>query len=69
MSNLIERTGQINELQKEFISRIQTSVQNITSLVDDLLNLGRIESGFDTRKELIDIEPLIRRSIDDFIPG
>jgi len=62
---LIERTGQINELQKEFISRVQTSVQNITSLVDDLLNLGRIESGFDTRKELVDIEPLIHRSIDE----
>ena len=64
-ADLIERTGEINDLQKEFISRIQTSVQNITSLVDDLLNLGRIESGFDTRKEMIDLETTIRHSIDD----
>jgi two-component system NtrC family sensor kinase len=64
-ADLIERTGEINDLQKEFISRIQTSVQNITSLVDDLLNLGRIESGFDTRKEMIDLETIIQHSVDD----
>lgn len=62
---LIERTGQINELQKEFISRVQTSVQNITTLVEDLLNLGRIEAGFDTRKEVADLDAIIRYSIDN----
>ncbi len=62
---LIERTGQINELQKEFIRRVQTSVQNITTLVEDLLNLGKIEAGFDTRKELTDLEAIIRTSVDN----
>jgi two-component system NtrC family sensor kinase len=64
-AELIERAGEINELQKEFINRVQASVQNITTLVDDLLNLGRIESGFDTRKDLIDLETTIRHAIDD----
>jgi two-component system NtrC family sensor kinase len=43
-AELIERAGPVNELQQEFIRRVQTSVQNITHLVDDLVNLGRIEA-------------------------
>jgi len=62
---LIERTGQTNELQREFIRRVQTSVQNITILVEDLLNLGKIEAGFDTRKELANLESIIQTSIDN----
>ena len=50
---LIERAGPVNDLQRDFIRRVQVSVHNITSLVDDLLDLGRIESGFDTRKEAL----------------
>ena len=62
---LIERAGAINGLQKDFIGRVQSSVHNITSLVDDLLNLGRIETGFDTRKELLDLRPFIEHTIDN----
>lgn len=61
---LIERTGQVNELQKEFINRVQTSVHNITTLVEDLLNLGKIEAGFDTRKEATDPDLLLRTTIE-----
>jgi two-component system NtrC family sensor kinase len=61
---LIERVGAINETQHEYIRRIQTSVHNITSLVDDLLNLGRIEAGFDTRKETVHLEHLIRFAVE-----
>ncbi len=63
---LIERAGTINDLQRDFVGRVQTSVQNITSLVDDLLNLGRIEAGFDTRKEVVHLDNVIQYSIDGF---
>ncbi len=56
---LLDRVGPLNETQKEFVNRVQTSVHNITNLVDDLLNLGRIEAGFDTRKEFVDLGKLI----------
>jgi two-component system phosphate regulon sensor histidine kinase PhoR len=59
---LIDRVGTINDTQREFIRRVQTSVHNITDLVDDLLNLGRIEAGFDTRKEMVQIDQIIRIS-------
>jgi len=61
---LIERAGQINDLQRDFIRRVQVSVHNITSLVDDLLDLGRIEAGFDTRKEPVQLDQIIHYSAD-----
>jgi two-component system phosphate regulon sensor histidine kinase PhoR len=44
---LLERAGSLNEMQKEFVNRVQASVANITSLIGDLLDLGRLEAGLD----------------------
>jgi two-component system, OmpR family, phosphate regulon sensor histidine kinase PhoR len=64
--DLIERVGPTNDTQREFINRVQVSVHNITSLVDDLLNLGKIEAGFDSRKEIVQISHLIRYAAEEF---
>ncbi|MBW6474002.1 MAG: GAF domain-containing protein [Anaerolineaceae bacterium] len=66
--DLVERAGPVQELQKNFLDRIQFSVHNITNLVDDLLNLGRIEAGFDTRKEPLDLSVFIHQAIDELNP-
>lgn len=66
--DLVERAGPVQELQKNFLDRIQFSVHNITNLVDDLLNLGRIEAGFDTRKEIINLSIYIHQAIDEINP-
>ena len=63
---LIERAGPISETQRDYIQRVQSSVHNITGLVDDLLNLGRIEAGFDTRKEAIQLDQILRYIIESF---
>ncbi len=55
---LIGRAGEVNEQQREFISRIQISVQHISYLISDLLDLGRIEAGLDTTKEYVDMTTL-----------
>jgi two-component system NtrC family sensor kinase len=57
---LIPRIGPVTEQQKEFIRRIQLNVHNITSLINDLLDLGRIEAGFDSDKELLSLNPILR---------
>lgn len=49
---LIERVGPVNAQQADFIRKVQFSVQSITTLITDLLDLGRIEAGFDAQKEL-----------------
>ena len=58
-AELVERAGPVNELQSEFIRRVESSVINISHLVDDLVNLGRIQTGFDARNEN---HPVIRKS-------
>lgn len=68
-TELIERVGPLTEQQREFIQRIQTSVQNITTLVNDLLDLGRIEAGFDTRKENLQLENILHDTLDTFQPA
>jgi signal transduction histidine kinase len=52
-AELIDRVGDVNTEQHEFIGRIRGSVREITALIDDLLNLSRIESSFEE-----DIQPL-----------
>ncbi|MFZ5809764.1 MAG: ATP-binding protein [Chloroflexota bacterium] len=64
-TELIGRVGPLNERQQEFIRRVQASVQGITALISDLLDLGRIEAGLDARKELLDLQPLIRHTIEN----
>ncbi|MCP4142625.1 MAG: GAF domain-containing protein [Chloroflexi bacterium] len=62
-AELLERVGTLNDQQKEFIRRIQSSVEDITSLINDLLDLGRIEAGFDSRREPIHIESILEYSL------
>ncbi len=57
---LIERAGPVTDMQRDFIRRIKVSVHNITRLVDDLLELGRVESDFDGRKENLRLDQLVR---------
>ena len=61
---LIERAGPLNETQFEFVERVRISVEQITALVTDLLDLGRIESGLDTSKELTNLGRLSRYALD-----
>lgn len=65
-TELIERTGPLNENQTEFLQRLQGSIQHITALVNDLLDLGRLEAGFDTRREIVHLESVLRYSLDMF---
>jgi two-component system phosphate regulon sensor histidine kinase PhoR len=61
---LIDRAGPVTEQQREFIRRVQFSVNNITSLINDLLDLGRIEAGFDSRKEIVPLAAIINYAIE-----
>ncbi|HEY5269812.1 MAG TPA: ATP-binding protein [Anaerolineales bacterium] len=62
--DLLDRVGPVNNQQREFIQRVQNSVQSITTLVNDLLELGRIEAGFDTQKELVHLDGTIRYALE-----
>jgi two-component system NtrC family sensor kinase len=61
---LIERAGSLNELQKEFIRRVHISVDQITNLIANLLDLGRIEAGLDESKEPTRIPQLAKYAVE-----
>lgn len=60
---LIERVGPLNESQHEFLERLRAGVHHMTSLVNELLDLGRLESGFDTRRETVDLKNVLDYSL------
>jgi PAS domain S-box-containing protein len=62
--DLLDRVGQVNDQQREFIHRVQVSVESITALVNDLLELGRIEAGFDSQNEIVPLEGILRYSLE-----
>lgn len=63
-TELVERAGTLNDLQRDFLGRIQESVKQITGLINDLLDIGSVEAGFDTRREFVQLEGILRYTID-----
>jgi PAS domain S-box-containing protein len=63
-TELVQRAGPLNEQQEQFLHRIQASVQSITTLVNDLLDLGRLEAGFDARRESVHLENILQYTLD-----
>jgi two-component system NtrC family sensor kinase len=62
-TELVERAGELNEDQRDFLKRIQDSVQHITALINDLLDLGSVEAGMDTRREYVQPEAILRYTL------
>jgi len=63
-TELVERTGPLNPNQQEFLRRLQGSIHHITTLINDLLDLGRLDAGFDTRREVVSLENVLKYSLD-----
>ena len=63
-AELVERAGSLNENQQDFLRRIQESVQHITELINDLLDIGSIEAGMDTRREYVQFEGVLRYTLE-----
>lgn len=65
-TELLERVGPLNGIQKDFVLRIRASVDDITALINDLLDLGRIEAGFDIERETVKLSEIIGYTIQNF---
>jgi signal transduction histidine kinase len=62
---LLERVGELNEMQRTFVGNVRSSVASITSLVNDLLALTRIEAGMDKEREPIRLSRVARPCVED----
>ena len=63
-SELVERAGPLNNDQRDFLNRLRDGIQHITSLVNGLLDLGSVEAGFDTQREFVQLEGILRYTLD-----
>ncbi len=54
------QTGPVSDIQQEFLSLVQVSTRRLSALINDMLDVSRIESGRITlRKESVDYLPLV----------
>ncbi len=62
---LIDRVGPINQQQAEFIRHIQSSLQHITSLINDLSELGRVEADHNVLMMEVNLKDILVQSMGD----
>jgi PAS domain S-box-containing protein len=61
---LLRRSGPLNEPQQKFVEHIVFSVESITTLITDLLELGQIEAGFDGDREPTGLRPIVQHAVE-----
>jgi PAS domain S-box-containing protein len=61
---MMRSVGPVTEGQERFLKIIRSNVDRLTNLVDDLLDISRIESGrLDLKREPMDVEGVVERVI------
>ena len=53
-ATLLDMSGDINDQQKSYVGKIVTAVESMTRMVNNLLDLGRIEAGVGLRVDKVD---------------
>jgi two-component system, OmpR family, phosphate regulon sensor histidine kinase PhoR len=61
---LLDRAGPLNEMQVDFVSRALNSLTHITALISDLLDIGRIEAGYDLQMRRLRLDELICTAVE-----
>ena len=65
---LLPRAGPLNAQQQEFVLRAGHSMETITKLLNSLLDIDRLETGFDLEMVHCDLVQVIEEAIKDFRP-
>ncbi len=65
---MLEMVGELNERQKRYTQQIQQGVEDMTQLVNNLLDLGRIEAGVGLQLQLVSVLDIIENIIKRWQP-
>ncbi len=58
-TTMLPMMGDLNERQKEYIEKILGGIDRMSQMVNDLLDLGRIEAGVEMMFERVEVAPLL----------
>lgn len=68
-ASLVRLVGELNEQQKVYVTKIESGIEDMTKLVNNLLDLGRIEAGIGQNIEKIYPNLIIDKIISDLQPS
>ena len=58
----------LNDSQNDFVQRIQNAVENMSELVENMLDLTKMDLGAERKHEVLDVSPLLWEIADEFQP-
>ncbi len=67
-SQLIMQAGGLNEHQTDFTKRIRRSAEHMSELVENMLNLAKMDLGVELKRDEIDIHNLLAQTAEEFKP-
>jgi PAS domain S-box-containing protein len=62
-ATMLEMVGNLNEQQTGYVRKIVTGVETMSRLVNNLLDLGRIEAGVDLQLEMVPVQDVVDRVV------
>jgi PAS domain S-box-containing protein len=63
-TTMLSMVGQVNEKQEEYIDKILVGIDQMGNLIEDLLNLGRIEAGVGLEEKSCHIGAIVVEAVD-----
>ena len=67
-SRLIEQAGPLNKSQTEFAKRIQNTAESMIELVENMLDLAKMDLGAEPKQEMVNLTHLLSEVADEFQP-
>ena len=67
-AQLLSQAGPLNEQQEDFAQRIQSAAGHMRELVQNLLDLAKMDMGMELRQESVDVNALMTEIVDEFHP-
>ncbi len=64
-TTMLPMVGSMNEKQLEYIDKISAGIQQMTELIDDLLDLGRIEAGVGLQRQACVLGDVVSEVVED----
>lgn len=67
--NMLEMVGPLNDQQKDFVQKITINVDSMNKLVNNILDIKRLESGVGLKKELTSAAELLDETLAELKPS